>query len=164
MKNLCVFSKDRKYRYSLYHRLDTPPLIMTGIDPMFIGLNPSTADEQQLDNTLRILAAFTFTLGGEHFTMANLFAYRATDPAKMKEQDDPIGPENDETLRNLASLCSPIVCCWGAHGSHLGRAMKVYAMLQGKGPLYCFTQNQDGSPHHPLYLKKPLKLEPFDPV
>lgn len=53
--------------------------------------------------------------------MANLFAYRATQPADMLAQDDPVGPENDAHLQKLAAEAGVVVAAWGVHGTHRGR-------------------------------------------
>jgi hypothetical protein len=80
--NPCTFSPCRRYRYVLHHDwtdlLDSP-----GGYVAWIGLNPSTADEQQLDPTLRRVRSFTASMGYRRFVMLNLFGLRATDPKVM---------------------------------------------------------------------------------
>ena len=68
---------------------------------MFIGLNPSTADEIQDDPTIRrcIRYAKDWNYGG--YIMGNIFAYRSTDPKKLLHIDDPIGRKNDYWLKKL---------------------------------------------------------------
>lgn len=163
--NTCQFSPDRSYRYTLEHRWgDTPDLLShtdgwDGPPPlrriMWIGLNPSTADENQLDPTLRRIKAFSQAWGFNCFVMTNLFAYRATKPEDMKRQEDPIGPQNDETLYRLARTSEMIVAAWGAHGTHLQRGSRVWMMLKNASvrPVHCLVRNNDGSPKHPLYVK-----------
>ena len=93
MRTNAILSEDRKYRYVLLREWDSQlPKIM------FIGLNPSTADENQDDPTIRRCIAFakSFDYGG--FYMLNLFAYRSTSPSKLREVDDPIGEDNDNFL------------------------------------------------------------------
>ena len=92
--NECVFSKCRTWRYVLKHTwrdlLDTEERAL-----VWIALNPSTADENQLDPTLRRIRGFTMAEGGNTFYMLNLFAFRATDPRNLKAAADPIGlPRN----------------------------------------------------------------------
>lgn len=76
----------RRYRYALWRRWGDGP------HAMFIGLNPSTADETADDPTIRRCIAFARAWGYGALCMANLFAYRATQPADMLAQDDPVGP------------------------------------------------------------------------
>jgi len=54
--------------------------------------------------------------------MINLFAFRATKPAIMMKDPNPIGPENDETIIRLASRASLVIACWGTNGDFMGRA------------------------------------------
>ncbi len=80
----------RRYRYALLRRWGE------GKNAMFIGLNPSTADETADDPTIRRCVSFAKAWGFGGLCMANLFAYRATNPADMLMQADPIGPDNAE--------------------------------------------------------------------
>lgn len=122
---------------------------------MFIGLNPSTADEKLNDPTIRRCIAFAQSWGFGSLCMTNLFAYRATQPTDMLAQDDPVGPENDEYLRALASVSSVVVAAWGTHGTHYGRNNTVRSMLPR---LHYLRLTKEGHPGHPLYL--PAKLKP----
>ncbi len=148
MQNHCEFSSCRRYRYVLIHRWDE--LFDGGKLIMWIGLNPSTADEQQLDPTLRRIARFSRDWGYDGFVMGNIFGYRATLPADMRTQEDPNGPDNDRWLLEMAGRCEKVVAAWGAHGAYRDRGSDV-ARLLGKVPLYCVNQTKEGHPIHPLY-------------
>jgi hypothetical protein len=157
MDNACHFSPCRTYRYSLEHRFDelgwSPRLRLLP----WIGLNPSTADERQLDPTLRRIRGFTLKRKSERpydgFVMLNLFAFRATLPAVMKAAADPIGAENDAIIRRYASAAGCVVAGWGAHGEFLDREQHVVAMLRSLNvEIFCLGRNANGSPKHPLYL------------
>lgn len=151
MTNDCHFSRDRQYRYSLLHDwrdLVTQDRLQTCC---WIGLNPSTADEEALDPTLRRIRDFSQRWGFSRFVMLNLFAFRATDPARMMTAKDPVGPENDETLVRHCRDAGMIVACWGAYGRHRNRDMRVLDILHDR-KLHCLGRNRDGSPRHPLYL------------
>ena len=148
------FSDDRVYRYALSRQWDTGPMLM------FIGLNPSTADETKLDPTLRRVVGFAKREGCGGFWMGNLFAFRSTDPRQMLAHPDPVGPDNDSWLLEMASWCSTIICGWGAHGKHRGRDMEVRKLLQGHR-LHCLKLTQTGQPGHPLYLPKATPLTEF---
>src|SRR5690349_7864679 len=109
--NDCVFSPCRTWRYELWVRwLSARPREYC----MFIGLNPSTADEYQLDPTLRKCVGFAKRWGDGAMVMTNLFAYRATLPEDMKKAHiDPVGPDNDATLIRLARGAKIVVAAWG---------------------------------------------------
>lgn len=159
--NACEFSPCRRFRYSLEHSWDE---LMPRRRIMWVGLNPSTADEQDLDPTLRRIRAFSQAWGFNAFVMTNLFAFRATDPRDMLAERDPVGIDNDWHLKQTAHRCGAVVACWGAHGSHLERDHAVVALLADNlsAPLQCLGHNRDGSPCHPLYLPRETPLRPFE--
>lgn len=148
-----IFSSCRTYRYALWRE-------WIGGDgyAMFVGLNPSTADETQDDPTIRRCIAYAKAWGYSGLCMTNLFAYRATQPEDMKSATDPVGPENDAYLKTLAEGAGVIVAAWGVHGTHGGRHNAVRAMLPG---LHCLALTKDGHPGHPLYLRKTLTPIPM---
>jgi len=138
------FSKDRVYRYALWRIWDESK------EPvMFIGLNPSTADEVEDDPTLRRCMNFADNWGYGGVVMTNLFAYCATDPDMMKSTKKPIGQRNNQFLKQLASEVDLIVAAWGNHGAYLSRSDEVQAMLPA---LHYLKLNASGEPAHPLYL------------
>jgi hypothetical protein len=96
---------------------------------MIIGLNPSTADEIDDDPTIRRCIAFAKSWGYGGLYMANLFAFRATEPADLFAANDPIGSGNDEWLCNLSKDAGVVVAAWGNHGSHLGRSREVMRLI-----------------------------------
>jgi hypothetical protein len=148
-----VFSRCRRYRYAL-HRMWEPNLGVV----MFVGLNPSTADETMDDPTIRRCVAFARSWGFGSLCMTNLFAYRATQPADMLAQDDPVGPATDEYLLSIASVAGVVVAAWGVHGVHRGRGDQVRAMLPR---LHYLRLTKDGHPGHPLYLPASLAPVPW---
>lgn len=117
---------------------------------MVIGLNPSTADETQDDPTIRRCINFAKAWGFGALCMTNIFAWRDTDPEKMKSTAEPIGAENDRHLIECASGAGMILAAWGKHGSHLARASYVLQILP---PVHALAINKDGSPKHPLYVR-----------
>lgn len=149
MKNACHFSDCRRYRYTLEHTIDE--LVKTHRRFVAIMLNPSTADEQQLDPTLRRVRGFAIRERCSSFSVGNAFAWRDTDPAAMMRAQDPVGPLNDEFLLGLARTADVIIVGWGKHGSYRGRDKQV-AKLLADFPLFCLGANGDGSPRHPLYV------------
>lgn len=160
MDNDCHFSPDRRHRYTLLHRIN--PLFGDHLI-MWIGLNPSTADEQQLDPTLTRIRSFSEREGYDGFLMTNLFGFRATDPKEMLCAPDPVGPDNDAALLAAAQRCDKVVAAWGTHGVHQNRALAV-AKLLGQHSLWCLGTTQDGHPRHPLYVKGNQPLVRWTPA
>lgn len=150
-----IFSTCRQYRYCLWREWD-----ITNPDyAMFVGLNPSTADEVENDNTIRACMGYAKRWGYGALCMANLFAFCATKPAVMKVYTAPVGPDNDKWLVELAKDAGLIVAAWGGGGTHLQRDGVVKRLLAGK--LACLKIIKHGHPHHPLYLDADLKPIPF---
>lgn len=144
----CVFSPDRAYRYTL-NRVWNQDLTTC----MFIGLNPSTADENQNDPTVTRCINYAREWGYGSLVMTNIFGFRATDPKDMKADDDPVGPDNDYWLRKTAERSGIVIAAWGTHGAYLDRGNEVVALIPD---LHCLKVTKDGFPSHPLYLKKNL--------
>jgi hypothetical protein len=147
------FSPCGKFRYSL-HRIwdETKPKCM------FIGLNPSTADEINDDPTIRRCIRFAKEWGFGGFIMGNIFAYRSTDPRVLKEVNDPIGPDNDKALMDLADEARLVVAAWGNMGVFNGRGDQVRAMIPA---MQVLTILENGQPGHPLYLPAATKPKPW---
>jgi len=154
MPNECVFSTDRNHRYTLIHRWDE--LLNPDHGIAWICLNPSTADEHQLDPTLRRIRDFSATWGYSFFIMLNLFAWRATQPADMKAATDPIGPDNDKWIAHWSKKVDRVMLGWGEHGAHNNRDQQVLAYLD-RSKTFCLERNASGQPKHPLYVAKKNK-------
>lgn len=148
MERSATFSACRTYRYALWRRWGRGDYVM------FIGLNPSTADEINDDPTIRRCIGFARAWGYGALCMANLFAFRATQPADMKRAADPVGAENDHVLRQLADQAGVVVAAWGAHGTYKGRDQSVRLLVPD---LHYLRLTKDGHPGHPLYLPADLK-------
>ena len=149
MQRTADFSSCRRYRYALWRIWGGT----TGY-AMFVGLNPSTADENVDDPTIRRCMAFAKDWGYSGLCMANLFAYRATQPADMMSAGDPIGPDNDDWLRDASGGAAVVVAAWGVHGAFIGRHEVVRKTLPR---LHYLRLTKDGHPGHPLYLPKTLQ-------
>jgi len=139
------FSDCRTWRYILWRTWDDRLPVVA-----FIGLNPSTADEMNDDPTVRRCCGFAKAWGFGGIYMLNLFAFRATDPKKMKEAPDPIGPENDIAISIHAFKAGKVVFCWGNHGAFMGRGKAVMEKIH---PAEVFGFTKQGEPKHPLYLR-----------
>lgn len=129
---------------------------------MWIGLNPSVADEAGLDNTLTRIKAFCSAAGFNCFYMANLFALVSTDSGLMRQHPAPVGPDNDRHILEIAERVEGIVVCWGSYGKHMARDIAVLRILHGRD-LSCLGLTREGFPRHPLYLPGSLTLQGYDP-
>lgn len=155
----CHFSPCRRYRYELRIIWDR------SLKPqMFIGLNPSTADETNDDPTIRRCIDFSRRWGAGGLVMTNLFAYRATDPLVMLHfPGDPIGDENTvEHLNAIAWQClyRPIAA-WGNNALKWRKGQRAHEM-HASGPLDCLRITKAGQPEHPLYLPASLRPIPWN--
>ena len=130
---------------------------MRGPACVFVGLNPSTADETQDDPTIRRCMGFAEAWGFSGMAMVNLFAVRATDPRDMLSHPEPVGPDNDMWLRETCTG-STVIAVWGTRGDHLGRSGSVAHAIPG---LWCLGFTKAGCPKHPLYLPKDTKPVPY---
>jgi hypothetical protein len=120
----------------------------------FLMLNPSTADEIRLDPTVTRCVGYARRWGYDGLVVTNIFALRSTDPRRLREVEDPVGPHNDEHIQRVAKLAALVVCAWGTHGAFLDRGRRVVEMLTAsENTLHCLGVTKDGHPRHPLYLR-----------
>lgn len=154
---MTLLSADRSYRYTLARR--------TGFGDttcLFVMLNPSTADEFVDDATIRRCMGFARAWGYGWLHVANLFAFRATDPQTMKAaypEPSEVAVRNIETIMSGAHEASRVVAAWGNHGAFMDRGATVLAALAGIGPVWCLGMTKAGQPKHPLYV--PRATEPI---
>lgn len=140
------FSHDRNYRYALWRIWDrTKPLVM------FIGLNPSTANENDNDPTIRSVGRISKNNGYGGFYMMNCFPYITAYPELLKR--NPMLDEwNNNMLTVIASKCKDVVFAWGNFDvvKESGRDKELIEMFPRAKAL---SINKNGSPKHPLYCK-----------
>lgn len=152
-----VFSDCDEYRYYLSRKIENQEAI-TFKRIAFLLLNPSTATAEKNDPTISKCCTYARLWGYSDLTVVNIFAYRSTDPKALAKSDDPVGPENDMHILNVAKSVDMVLCAWGLHGKLHDRGKIVTGMLrQNDIRLYYLELNQDGSPCHPLYKKLDLK-------
>lgn len=154
-RSSAIFSPDRRYRYTLERTVGDSDTTL-----MVIGLNPSTADETTDDPTIRRCIGFARSWGAGRLVMTNLFAYRATEPRDMLVAADPVGPDNDVRLCDVALTADLILAAWGVNGGFMNRNSYVTLML-GARPMACLGLTQGGHPRHPLYVPAVTKPIPF---
>ena len=148
-----AFSRCGTYRYALWRRWDeSRPHVL------FVALNPSTADDRKDDPTIRRCIGFARDWGYGGLAVANLFAFRATLPAVLREARAPVGPRNDRWLARLAGETGLVVAAWGAYGRLADRAAEVAPWL---GDCHCLGLTAGGAPRHPLYVRRDAPLLPY---
>jgi hypothetical protein len=156
-----TFSTDRVHRYTLWREWVS---VFTNEDDFhfvnFICLNPSTATETKDDPTMRKCIKFAKAWGYDAMCVTNIFAFRSTDPEGMKAAADPIGPDNDYFLENVASDADLVVAAWSQHATFMGRGRDVQKMLASlMKPIHYLRMGtgKDPQPWHPLYLPDSTK-------
>ena len=151
-----LISLDGKYRYRLSREWDASADKMT-----FVMLNPSTADATLDDPTIRRCMGFARRDGFGGIYVVNLYAYRATDPKDMKRAIDPVGPDNDATLRfafaRSADQGAPVIAAWGTHADP--RRVREVRALMGNADVYSLGVTKEGHPKHPLYIRADQRFE-----
>ena len=145
MTSSAIFSEDRKYRYQLRRSWNSELANL-----LFIGLNPSTADEHHDDPTLRRLIGFAKGWGYGSLTLCNLYAYCTPSPKKLFEIKDPIGLKNDQWIIKSSTLAEQVVLVYGNHGKTGFRDKEVLKLVSKP---YCVAISKLSMPKHPLYLK-----------
>ena len=148
------------YRYTLWRVWDKNlPLVV------FCLLNPSTADAEQEDATTRRLMGFTRAWGCGGYSLVNLFAFRATDPAALRTAADPVGPDNHNAIFGAALdvRVRHVVAGWGVHGDYRGQDRAVLKLLRRTAAaVEALGLTKDGHPRHPLYCPAKATLIPLE--
>ena len=143
-----VYSDCERYRYLLTRIWDP-----AGEKVLFVMLNPSTATELQNDPTVERCERRARVLGFGGFRVCNIFAWRETDPRKMRAAADPVGPENDVAIAESCAWADRVICAWGTHGAHLDRGAGVERLMRASGcVLHYLGLTKQGHPKHPLYI------------
>jgi len=151
-----------EYRYILGTRGKNPLIC--------IGINPSTAQPGDLDNTLKSVQRIAHGNGFDSFIMFNVYAQRATDPDTMEKTCNTLlHRENLEAFRYVLSIGEhPTV--WAAWGTIIEKRDYLKDCLKdmiaageefGANWVCAGKCSKKGHPHHPLYLRKDEIIRPF---
>ena len=144
----------------------------TGSRPLIcIGINPSTAAPDRLDNTLKSAQRIALFNGYDSFLMFTVYAQRATVPDDMEKVLNPeLHRENMKAfewiLSNVSSPCS-VWAAWGAlitKRPYLSGCVREMVSVGNRYGACWFTagpRSKAGHPHHPLYLRSDSRLDPF---
>lgn len=150
-----VIDETGMYRYSLRRIWDSElPCVA------FVMLNPSIADDEIDDPTIRRCIGFAKSWGYGSLEVVNLFAYRATDPDELKLCLDPIGPDNDKYINEAICRAGMIITAWGTKGSLMRRNKEVMKILHPYSPK-CLEITKAGHPKHPLYVAANIRLQNY---
>lgn len=152
-----TISECGRYRYLLRRTWDP-----TKGRALIIMLNPSTADAQIDDATIRSCIRLCREAGYGGFEVVNIFGLRATDPKELAEADDPIGPMNERTVIQAIMRCDRVICAWGAHPMAARKSQFLLGHIRSRRPAaWCFGKTKSGAPKHPLYIKSGTPLQQF---
>lgn len=151
---------DGDYRYHLTRRWG--PKIDTVI---WVMLNPSTADADVDDPTIRRCISFSAGLGADSARVVNLYAYRATDPKHLLAVEDPVGPMNDTVIREALlaarAVRYPVIVAWGVNAKADRVSEFVRIADECRVPLHCLGITKSGMPRHPLYVLGSTRPTPW---
>lgn len=159
-----AISRCGQYRYELVRAWDLtlPPAV-------FLMLNPSTANAEDDDPTIRKCLGFAGRWNRGRITVVNLFALRSTDPRSLTKHPAPRGPDNWKWIKSASDRCLlynvPLVLAWG--GS-VPRALRpqihnILHSIDSKVHLRCLGTTKSGDPRHPLMLPYATQLMPWNP-
>ena len=149
-----VLSDCGRYRYRLDRKWSDGPAMC------FVMLNPSTADADIDDPTIRRCIGFAKREGCGALVVVNLFNFRSTRPEDMADADNPEGDDADlRLLEAIEEIDGPLIAAWGAHWMAKDRAAHVTAMIGIH--MVCLGKTKDGHPRHPLYVKGDAPLLPL---
>ncbi|EJU14148.1 hypothetical protein LH128_05298 [Sphingomonas sp. LH128] len=157
-----IISECGKYRYRL-DRFGSTHALCTAI----IMVNPSTADAELDDATIRKLRGFGERNQWGHLVIGNLFAYRATDVRELGKVSDPVGPQNDDYLMRIMAEADQVVFAWGPIAKvpkyRRNRWLDVAGIARGSGlePLSIGAPAKCGHPKHPLMLPYDSPIIPW---
>jgi hypothetical protein len=150
MKRHAILSLDNIFRYQLSRIWDEEKP-----NVLFIMFNPSTADSDVDDPTIRRVVQFAKSWDYGGVFVGNLYAYRSTDTKALRTVENPIGTENIEHIQQLVRKTERVVYAWGNHEREpewLSHCVETP---------YCIDVSKRGIPKHPLYLKKTLTPKLF---
>ncbi len=171
---VCTYDRDKwiyvpdfysEYRYILG---------TVGNDPLIcVGINPSTAEPDNLDNTLKSAERIALANGYDSFIMFNVYAQRATNPDHMeRELNADMHRENMRAFEYILKMSGSAPAVWAAWGAIIEKrayltdcVMDMISIGERYGAQWYTAgarSKKRGHPHHPLYLKSNTPLDAFD--
>lgn len=161
LHNVCV-SDDRRYRYWLEARLLGDPDEVC----LFLMLNPSKAGACRSDRTINRCKEFAEQWGYGTLWVCNLYAFRSSTQTGLRAAGYPVGPDNDQHLREAVHCADKIVLAWGSNVRR-DRVSEVLQTLRDKdAELYVLASPTSKSPltandepRHPLPRNNSLPVK-----
>lgn len=149
MRREAIFDGTGHYRYLLRRIWDAD-----GPRVVFVMLNPSTADSERDDPTIRRCIGLARSWGFGSLEVVNLFAYRTPKPNALRTVEDPVGPENDRHLVRAVGAGAHVVVAWGNAGALFGRGAEIMPHLDdaARAGIYCLGWTRANHPRHPLFV------------
>lgn len=164
IRRSALISDCGQYRYWLHRDFGDAMFPPHNKGPLvWCMLNPSTADADIDDATIRKCLGFTDRFGYASMMVVNLYAFRATDPGQLANAMGANGPDNDFWLQTAAKD-RPVICAWGSHRmANVGRTAEVRRWFEAAngGQVYSIGKTKGGCPRHPLYVPYTAKMEKF---
>lgn len=159
-RSSAVISDCGRYRYRLDRVWDDGLPTLT-----WVMLNPSTADAEQDDPTIRRVRRFSKEWGYGGFTVVNVYAWRATKPSDLPDSDVVAAGPLWQQHFTEAVESAPVVVAWGARGASRACQDLLGVLLRRRslfGPPLCLGVTKDGHPRHPLYVPADTIPVPFE--
>ena len=155
-----IISPCGAYRYWLERGLPNQPYVA------WVLANPSTADAEIDDPTVRKGRGFTSRWGYDRFVFVNLFGGRSTDPKGLLKMSDPVGAENEKYMTKAVDGADLVVLAWGNAvvkqlRRHTHFAVEFIRCRVPDEKIKCLGRTGDGQPRHPLMLAYSTPLEPY---
>lgn len=156
MKRTAQISPCGKFRYRFGRAwADAKPLV-------FVMLNPSTADADVEDATIRRCVRFAHAHDFGGIDVVNLFAYRATKPEDLRRAGYQVGPENDQHIVDAVRGAGAVCFAGGSNVAGLERPQVVLPLIRAQAvEPQCLCIKRSGYPQHPLMLPSNCRLQPF---
>ena len=149
MLKFAKFSKDKKHRYYLSRKWSEKEQVL------YVLLNPSKANHINNDPTINRLITISKNLGYGGFNVVNLYTLITPLRNKLYEKKRKFSAKNKKLIAELVAGHKTIIYGWGATENEPNWLSNIV-----KNPL-CFSINKNGTPKHPLYLKKESTLKKF---
>lgn len=159
-----IFSDDRKYRYRLYRDLGSGNGTF-----VWVGKNPSDADEEKNDSSVTRVRKRAAALGYRHFVVVNLYAYVSKDPRGLldssRDADGPVGRHNLKFIKEAVREADYVLVAWGhdyVGPMHAEEVLEEILALGGD-KLYRLGIGRHGSPIHPGRCRADARAVPWIP-
>lgn len=154
MRKDAILDETQQYRYWLLREWDAslPKMV-------FVMLNPSTADADVDDATIRRCINFAKASDYGSIQVVNLFAFKATKPELLRDKNiEPIGDRNDKYILDTCRNSDIVIAAWGVNGKLNSRNAYVERLIgTNTYDLHCLGVSTEGHPRHPLFVRSDVK-------